>query len=69
MNIKNIKNSITFKIIMFIFIVSSILLGINLSFWLMNQTSTIMFIGGIITIAIVVGLPIEYFIYKSKIKK
>jgi uncharacterized membrane protein len=69
MYLKNIKKSLTFKVIMFIIITTFILLGIDISFWAMNQPSTIAFIFGIIIIILVIGLPIEYFIYKFKNKK
>jgi hypothetical protein len=69
MYLKNIKKSLTFKVIMFIIIITGVLLGVDLSFWAMNQPNTFIFICGVIIIILVIGLPIEYFIYKFKNKK
>lgn len=62
----NIKNSITFKILMFVLIVTSILLGVHSAVWLMNQPSTFKFVCGIMIIILVTAGPIEYVIRKTK---
>jgi ABC-type proline/glycine betaine transport system permease subunit len=67
---KTIKNSIVFKVILGVLILSAIGLLVDLSFWLMNMADTLALIGGAILFTVSVGVPLEILIKRfTKTKK
>lgn len=62
------KNLKTVKILINVCIVIAAMLLVNLSFLLMNQASTILFIVGLLLFIASAGGTIEYFVVKNKKK-
>ncbi len=67
-DIKEVKNSATLKIAKYFIITVLVLMGVDLSFYLMNMASTVAFIIGFLMFIISVGLPIELIIKNNRKK-
>ncbi len=63
------KKSIVVKIILYAAMLMVCMFLVDLSFCLMNMDSTVAFVCGILLLLASVGLPVEYVIKKSKVKK
>ena len=68
--IKTIKESITWKVIMYFLLFVGMGIGIDFSFLCMNMSSTFSFIVGVVLLIISVGIPIEVILHnvRKKIK-
>jgi len=68
--IKTVKESITWKVIMYFLLFVGMGIGIELSFLCMNTASTFAFIMGIVLFIISIGIPVEVIVHnvRKKIK-
>lgn len=61
---KNIKKSVTLKVILILVVLMAIFALVDISFWLMNMADTSAFVLGILLFTASIGVPIEILIKK-----
>ena len=69
--VKQFKESVMWSVLSYALLLVGVLIGVNVSFYLMNLASTLAFIVGVLLLIFVIGFPLEFVVIRhiKEIKK